>query len=215
MRIHINAQQRHTNRHTQSYSSSILSLCCLQGNDVECSVLNCCNINTLGNTYHWTQLAKWMEYCQKFSFITSFSKGLIGYSLRYSGEREAAVCMSGIVGWVEGVQGRSAGEELRTRQTGRIHQRGRRRGLHLLQDPKGLTGDRVQGQNVRLHPLCIRIWKEWLSFKNEENLNSKAVSNEAPFIWPCASEIPPMELVRDHSVLAFKMHWHAATICIL
>ena len=38
--------------------------------------------------------------------------------MRYSGEREAAVCMSGIVGWVEGVQGRSAGEELRTRQTG-------------------------------------------------------------------------------------------------
>lgn len=46
-----------------------------------------------------------MEYWQKFSFITSSSKGLIGYSLRYSGEREAAVCMSGIVGWVEGVQG--------------------------------------------------------------------------------------------------------------
>lgn len=60
-----------------------------------------------------------MEYWQKFSFITSFSKGLIGYSLRYSGEREAAVCMSGIVGWVEGVQGGVQGEELRTRQTGK------------------------------------------------------------------------------------------------
>ena len=72
----------------------------------------------MGNTYHWFQLAKWMECWEKFSFITSFSKGLIGYSLRYSREREAAVCMSGIVGWVEGVQGSSAGEELRTRQTG-------------------------------------------------------------------------------------------------
>lgn len=41
----------------------------------------------------------------KFSSITSFSKGLIGYSLRYSREREAAVCMSGVVGRVEGVQG--------------------------------------------------------------------------------------------------------------
>lgn len=73
----------------------------------------------LGNTYHWIQLAKWMEYWQKFSFITSFSKGLIGYSLRYSEEREAAVCMSRIVDWVEGVQGCVQGEELRTRQTGK------------------------------------------------------------------------------------------------
>lgn len=38
--------------------------------------------------------------------------------MRYSGEREAAVCMSGFVGWVEGVQGGVQGEELRTRQTG-------------------------------------------------------------------------------------------------
>lgn len=60
-----------------------------------------------------------MEYWQKFSFITSFSKGLIGYSLRYSEEREAAVCMSRIVDWVEGVQGCVQGEELRTRQTGK------------------------------------------------------------------------------------------------
>lgn len=62
-----------------------------------------------------------MECWEKFSFITSFSKGLIGYSLRYSREREAAVCMSGVVGRVEGVQGSRGivqGEELRTRQTG-------------------------------------------------------------------------------------------------
>lgn len=42
-----------------------------------------------------------MEYWQKFPFITSFSKGLIGYSLRYSEEREAAVCMSGTVDRVQ------------------------------------------------------------------------------------------------------------------
>lgn len=59
-----------------------------------------------------------MEYWQKFSFITSFSKGLIGYSLRYLGEREAAECMSGVVGRVRGVQRGVQGEELRTRQTG-------------------------------------------------------------------------------------------------
>lgn len=82
-----------------------------------------------------------MEYWQKFSFITSFSKGLIGYSLRYSGEREAAVCMSGI----EGVQERSAGGGAEDQAKRRIHQRGRRRRLHLLQDPKGLTGDTVGG----------------------------------------------------------------------
>lgn len=29
------------------------------------------------------------------------------------------MCMSGIVGWVEGVQGGVQGEELRTRQTGK------------------------------------------------------------------------------------------------
>lgn len=86
-----------------------------------------------------------MEYWQKFSFITSFSKGLIGYSLRYSGEREAAVCMSGIVGWVEGVQGSSAGGGAEDQANRRVHQRGRRRRLHLLQDPKGSTGDTVGG----------------------------------------------------------------------
>lgn len=59
-----------------------------------------------------------MEYWQKFSFITSFSKGLIGYSLRYLGEREAAECMSGVVGRVRGVQGGVQGEGLRTRQKG-------------------------------------------------------------------------------------------------
>lgn len=79
------------------------------------------DILNLGNTYHRFQFAKWMECWEKFSFITSFSKGLIGYSLRYSREREAAVCMSGVVGRVEGVQGSGGvvqGEELRTRQTG-------------------------------------------------------------------------------------------------
>ena len=86
-----------------------------------------------------------MEYWQKFSFITSFSKGLIGYSLRYSGEREAAVCMSGIVGWVEGVQGRSAGGGAEDQANRRTHQIGRRRRLHLLKDPKGLTGDTLGG----------------------------------------------------------------------
>lgn len=86
-----------------------------------------------------------MEYWQKFSFITSFSKGLIGYSLRYSEEREAAVCMSGIVGWVEGVQERSAGGGAEDQANRRIHQRGKRRRLHLLQDPKGSTGDMVGG----------------------------------------------------------------------
>lgn len=70
------------------------------------------------HTHHWIQLAKRMEYWQKFSFITSFSKGLIGYSLRYLGEREAAECMSGVGGWVRGVQGGVQGEGLRTRQKG-------------------------------------------------------------------------------------------------
>lgn len=63
----------------------------------------------LGHTYHWTQLAKRMEYWQKFSFITSFSKGLIGYSLRYLGEREAAECMSGVCRLGSGSAERSAG----------------------------------------------------------------------------------------------------------
>lgn len=61
--------------------------------------------------------------------------------MRYSGEREAAVCMSGIVGRVEGVQGGSAGGGAEDQAKRRIHQRGRRRRLHLLQDPKDLTGD--------------------------------------------------------------------------
>lgn len=65
--------------------------------------------------------------------------------MRYSGEREAAVCMSGIVGWVEGVQGRSAGGGAEDQANRRIHQRGGRRRLHLLQDPKVLTGDTVGG----------------------------------------------------------------------
>lgn len=82
----------------------------------KCSVRNLLYWDT--HTYHWIQLAKRMEYWQKFSFITSFSKGLIGYSLRYLGEREAAECMSGVVGRVGGVQGGVQGEELRTRQKG-------------------------------------------------------------------------------------------------
>lgn len=43
----------------------------------------------------------------KFSFITSSSKGLIGYSLRYSGRRAAAMCMRGVIsGWDKGKGGR-------------------------------------------------------------------------------------------------------------
>lgn len=109
---------------------------------LKCSIVKRRFWNTVpGNTYHWIQFAKWMEYWQKFSFITSFSKGLIGYSLRYSGEREAAVCMSGIVGWVEGVQGRSAGEELRARQTGEYIKEAEGEGSTLQRDPNHLTGD--------------------------------------------------------------------------
>lgn len=39
-----------------------------------------------------------------------------------------------------------------------------------------------------------------------------SISNELPFIRPCASEIPPMELVREHSDLSCY-YWHATTIC--
>lgn len=45
----------------------------------------------------------------------------------------------------EGVQGRSAGGGAEDQANRRIHQRGRRRRLHLLQDPKDLTGDTVGG----------------------------------------------------------------------
>lgn len=103
--------------------------------------LQCQKLALVGNTYHWIQLAKWMEYWQKFSFITSFSKGLIGYSLRNSGEREAAVSMSGIVGWVE----RECREECRGRSWGPGKQENTsKKILHLLRDPKVLTWNRLE-----------------------------------------------------------------------
>lgn len=85
----------------------------------------------LGHTYHWIQLAKRMEYWQKFSFITSFSKGLIGYSLRYLGEREAAECMSGVCRLGLGSAERSAGGGAEDQANRKWGQRRRRRGLHL------------------------------------------------------------------------------------
>lgn len=138
-----------------------------------------------------------MEYWQKFSFITSSSKGLIGYSLRYSGEREAAVCMSGIVGGVEGVQGRSAGveEERRTRQTGEYikDKRQEEETLHLVQNPKSLTGDWVQGSNVLLDDNLKRMIVPF---------NKKIISQVIKKKNPDASEIPPMKLIREHNVSA-------------
>lgn len=41
------------------------------------------------------------------------------------------------------------------------------------------------------------------------------VSNEVLLIRPCASEIPPKELVREHSVLGCKMYRHAVVVCTL
>lgn len=127
------------------------------------SIFNALIYTEQGNTYHWIQLAKWMEYWQKFSFITSFSKGLIGYSLRYSGEREAAVCISWTVGWGElrecrgGVQ-REGAEDQANRTT---HHIGRRRRVHRLQDRKGLA-DCWHGGSLQC--CLVRILKkEWLT----------------------------------------------------
>lgn len=69
----------------------------------------------------------------KFSFITSSSKGLIGYSFRYSGEREPAVQITGFIGKMEGA-GKSA-------------RKSKERG-HIPQDQQSLT--RMKGSNLRL-----------------------------------------------------------------
>lgn len=69
------------------------------------------------------------------------------------------MCMSEIVSWVEGVQGRSAGGGAEDQANRRIHHRGRRRRLHLVQDPKGSTGD-----TVGIKMLFTHFGKEWLSY---------------------------------------------------
>lgn len=49
------------------------------------------------------------------------------------------------------------------------------------------------------------FWKRMaVVFKNEDNLNSKSVPNEVPFIRPCASEIPPWSLSENTVIQVAK-----------
>lgn len=147
--------------------------------------LQCQKLALPGNTYHWIQLAKWMEYWQKFSFITSFSKGLIGYSLRNSGEREAAVSMSGIVGWVE----RECREECRGRSWGPGKQENTsKKTLHLLRDPKVLTCNRLE--------VCFVLFlkKSSLPILFDSSIKKMPVQLEIRKIW-----VQNLFLMRGHS----------------
>lgn len=65
------------------------------------------------------------------------------------------------LGW--GSAGRSAGGGAEDQANRRIHQRGRRRRLHLLQDPKGLTGDTWEVKMLFTR-LTWDFWKGWLSY---------------------------------------------------
>lgn len=110
------------------------------------------------------------------------------------------------------------GEEAEDQANRRVHQRGRRRRLHLLQDPKVSTGDTVEVKMQFTPFTWFYFWKQRLPYlkwgKSEETKQTKKkFPNDVPFIRPCASEIPPLGAVREQSV--DKMPWHAITNCTL
>lgn len=105
-------------------------------------------------------------------------------------------------------RGSAGGEELRTRQTGENIKEAEGEDstyCRILQAPL-VTRWEVK---MLFTPFYMRFfflfWKRMaVVFKNEDNLNSKSVPNEVPFIRPCASEIPPWSLSENTVIQVAK-----------